>query len=249
MKKLIIFDLDGTLAESKSAVDSEMAALLQELMALLHVAIISGGAWPQFEKQVLAKINKDAQFNNLSILPTCGTRYYTFHHGSWKQLYAENFSDTESALIKKELSAAVANAGFDVKRIWGEQIEDRGSQITFSALGQEAPLAAKKSWDPDFSKRAKVKAQLDKTLKGFSVVMGGSTSIDITKKGIDKAYGIRKLTEVLHIEIAEMLFIGDALFEGGNDHPARSTGVTCIQVRDPDETKRVIEAIIACRQA
>jgi hypothetical protein len=43
-----------------------------------------------------------------------------------------------------------------------------------------------------------------------------------------------------------MIFIGDALFEGGNDHPARKTGVVCIQVKDPEETKRVIEAIIAC---
>jgi hypothetical protein len=43
-----------------------------------------------------------------------------------------------------------------------------------------------------------------------------------------------------------MIYIGDALFAGGNDYPARKTGVVCIQVRDPDETKRVIEAIIAC---
>ena len=76
--------------------------------------------------------------------------------------------------------------------------------------------------------------------------MGGATSIDITKPGIDKAYGIRKLRDILGIEIKEMIFIGDALFPGGNDHPARETGVVCIQVRDPNETKRVIEAILAC---
>jgi phosphomannomutase len=91
-----------------------------------------------------------------------------------------------------------------------------------------------------------VKTILDKSLKEFSITMGGSTSIDITKPGIDKAYGIGKLNEVLGIKIADMLFIGDALFKGGNDYPARKTGVDCIQVRDPEETKRVIETIIAC---
>jgi phosphomannomutase len=84
------------------------------------------------------------------------------------------------------------------------------------------------------------------TLPDFSVTLGGSTSVDITKPGIDKAYGVRKLRDVLQVTIAQMLFVGDALFPGGNDYPARSTGADCIQVRDPNETKRVIEAAIAC---
>ena len=43
-----------------------------------------------------------------------------------------------------------------------------------------------------------------------------------------------------------MLFVGDALFPGGNDSPVKRTGIKTIQVRDVDETKRVIEAIVAC---
>ena len=76
--------------------------------------------------------------------------------------------------------------------------------------------------------------------------MGGATSIDVTKHGIDKAYGIRKLQDVLNITIEEMIFIGDALFPGGNDYPAKEAGVVSIRVRDPNETKRVVETIIAC---
>ena len=76
--------------------------------------------------------------------------------------------------------------------------------------------------------------------------MGGATSIDVTKPGIDKAYGIRKLRDILSIPLSEMVFIGDALFEGGNDYPAEQAGVDCIPVRGPDETKLVIETIIAC---
>jgi hypothetical protein len=125
-------------------------------------------------------------------------------------------------------------------------IEDRGSQITFSALGQEAPLEEKKQWDPNFAKRKKITPILEKLIPEFSVQLGGATSIDVTKPGIDKAYGIRKLHEILGVEIEDMLFIGDALFPGGNDYPAKQAGVDSIEVRDPDETKRVIEAIIAC---
>lgn len=245
MKKLIIFDLDGTLAQSKAALDKEMAGILSELMEVAKVAIISGGDWPQFEKQVLSNLPKKQSLKNLSILPTCGTKYYEYKSG-WKELYAENFTDDEKKLITDELNKAVESSDLKITKTWGDQIEDRGSQITFSALGQKAPLDEKKDWDPKFAKRKKVKAKLDKVLKDFSVQMGGATSIDITKPGIDKAYGIHKLQHVLKIKISEMIFIGDALFDGGNDHPARKTGVDCIQVRDPEETKRVNEAIISC---
>jgi len=144
------------------------------------------------------------------------------------------------------LKTALERSGIKTGRHWGEVIEDRGSQITFSALGQHAPLDAKKAWDPDFEKRGKIKAVLDPLIPEFSVRLGGATSIDITRHGIDKAYGIKKLREILGIPIADMIFVGDAIFPGGNDYPAKQAGVTSIKVRDPDETKRVIETVIAC---
>ena len=245
MKKLIIFDLDGTLAESKAAIDDEMAKLLSHLLDVAKVAIISGGDWPQFEKQVLSHLPQKQALENLSILPACGTKYYQYKSG-WLKLYSEDFTSDEQMKIINNLNKAVTESGFTVEKKWGKQIEDRGSQVTFSALGQQAPLEEKKKWDPDFEKRKKIKILLDKSLPEFSVEMGGATSIDVTRHGIDKAYGIHKLQQQLDISKAEIIFIGDALFDGGNDHPARTTGVACIQVRDPDETKRVIEAIIAC---
>ncbi len=245
IKKLIVFDLDGTLAESKTAIDEEMAKIFSALINVAKVAIISGGDWPQFEKQVLTHLPKGKLLKHLSILPTCGTKFYQYKAG-WKKLYSEDFTDDEKKKIITSLNAAVEEQGFKPKKIWGEQIEDRGSQITYSALGQEAPLNAKREWDPGFAKRKKIKMALSKTIPEFSVNLGGTTSVDITKPGIDKAYGIKKLKEILNIKKKEMIFIGDAIFPGGNDYPAKETGVTSICIKDPNETKRVIQGIIAC---
>jgi hypothetical protein len=245
MKKLIVFDLDGTLAESKSSIDAEMSRLLDDLLGILKVAVISGGDWPQFEKQVLSHLPHDKSLVNLSILPTCGTKFYQYRV-DWEKLYSEDFTADEKAKIIASIKKAATEAGFKVEKVWGEVIEDRGSQITFSALGQQAPLDEKKKWDPDFSKRKKIKAILDPLIPGFSVRLGGATSIDVTKPGIDKAYGIRKLRDVLGVSVKEMIYIGDALFPGGNDYPAEQAGAVSIPVRGPHETKRVIEAIIAC---
>ena len=107
-------------------------------------------------------------------------------------------------------------------------------------------MEEKERWDLDFVKRKKIKSILDTFIPEFSVRIGGSTSIDITKPGIDKAYGIGKLRDLLHISLKEMIYIGDALFVGGNDYPAEKAGVDSIPVRGPEETKRVVEAIIAC---
>jgi phosphomannomutase len=246
VKKLIVFDLDGTLAESKSAIDAEMSGLLGRLLAVERVAVISGGAFPQFQQQLVGNLPKDGDLSKLSLLPTSGTRFYQYAGGDWKMLYAEDFSAEQKQKIIAALSEAVDKSGFKAQKTWGEAIEDRDSQITYSALGQQAPLEEKKSWHPDFAKRKKIKAILDPMLPDLAVNLGGSTSIDITKPGVDKAYGIHKLESILKIPIAQMLYIGDALFPGGNDYPARTTGADCIQVRDPNETKRVIEAIIAC---
>jgi phosphomannomutase len=245
MKKLIVFDLDGTLAESKSSLDAEMSRLLDDLLGILKVAVISGGDWPQFEKQVLSHLAHDGSLANLSLLPTCGTKFFRYA-GDWKKIYSEDFTPEEKEKIISSLHKAVAQAGCKVEKVWGEAIEDRGSQITYSALGQEAPLEQKTKWDPDFAKRKKIKTILDTLIPKFSVHLGGATSIDVTKPGIDKAYGIGKLRDVLGISLKEMIFVGDALFPGGNDYPAEQAGVISIPVRGPHETKRVIETMIAC---
>jgi phosphomannomutase len=245
MKRLIVFDLDGTLAKSKSALDAETSGLLSALLGIVEVAVISGGAWAQFEAQVLSYLPSGEHLSKLSLLPTCGTQFFAYD-GAWKKLYSEELSADERTKIVDALKHALEASGFTASRVWGDVIEDRGSQITLSALGQQAPLGAKASWDPDFAKRKKMKVALDAVLPEFSVRLGGTTSIDVTRLGIDKAFGLRKLRDVLDIPLREMLFVGDALFVGGNDHPAIEAGVTSIQVRDPDETKRVIETLVAC---
>jgi phosphomannomutase len=245
VKKLIVFDLDGTLAGSKSPLDSGMSALLHDLLLIVKVAVISGGDWPQFEGQLLSNLPHDERLTNLSLLPTSGTKFSRYDAAAWMKIYSEDFTSEERDKILGSLKRAIGVADFKIVKIWGEQVEDRGSQITFSALGQHAPLQEKTKWDPDVIKRKKIKTILDALIPEFSVRTGGSTSIDITQPGIDKAYGIRKLRDLLSISIKEMIYIGDALYVGGNDYPAKNAGVDCIPVKDPNETKLVIQTLIA----
>src|SRR5580704_14590491 len=90
MKKLIVFDLDGTLAPSKSPIDAEMGALIDKLLGIIKVAVISGGNWPQFQKQVLSDLVHDRRLKNLSLLPTCGTQFYKYDR-TWIRVLPRKF--------------------------------------------------------------------------------------------------------------------------------------------------------------
>ncbi len=243
--KLVIFDLDGTLAESKSVMDSEMSGLLQQLLEKTNVAVISGGSFEQFQKQFLVGLSAPEHLlKNLSLFPTCGARFFRFDN-EWSEVYAHTLTEAEKKEIFKAFEHAFKEAGFTKPaELFGELIEDRGTQITFSAHGQKAPTDLKAAWDPDQKKRHHIKKHLDTSIPHLEVRIGGSTSIDVTKKGIDKAYGVLQMEKYLGIPIKDMVFVGDALFEGGNDHAALKTGVRGIMTSGPEETKKIIRKIL-----
>lgn len=249
MKRLIAFDLDGTLAESKQVLDDEMAGILGRLSHVADICVISGGDWPQFEKQVASRLPQDTRRARFWLMPTTGTKLYRYDdaRAAWTRQYADLFSDDERAHIVKELRASIDRLGFTPAEVWGEQIEDRGSQITFSALGQQAPLHPKEAWDPNQEKRRQIQADLQPILPHVSVRIGGATSIDITRAGVDKAYGMERLSDLSAIPKKDILFFGDALYPGGNDAPVKDTaGIDSVQVYNIDQTKRALEAVILC---
>lgn len=248
MKQLVAFDLDGTLAESKQPLKDDMGEAIADLLGVAHVAVISGGDWPQFDKQVASRLPARADLSRLWLMPTTGTKLYTHRDGRWNAVYAELFDDEQKRRILTAFDEALEATGFVPEQTWGERIEDRGSQITFSALGQQAPIHAKETWDPDFAKRKVIQADLRQRLPGLSINMGGATSIDITREGVDKAYGLKKLRDESGIPLEAMMFVGDAIFPGGNDYPAKELGLDTVRVRDPQDTLGVIATVVACQK-
>lgn len=235
--KMVAFDLDDTLAPSKTAISSAMARALRDLLAVTEVCVISGGRFEQFASQVLAHLPRGTRLEALHLMPTCGTRYLRFDEG-WRELYAHDLSADEKAraIAAVEQQARAAGLWEPDEVVTGERIEDRGSQITYSALGQQASVPDKKAWDPDGIKREVLRARVAAILTDLEVRAGGSTSIDITRQGIDKAYGIQELARVSGIGLDEMLFVGDRLTPGGNDYPVRALGVRCFEVAGPEDT-------------
>lgn len=248
MKKVIAFDLDDTLAVTKSPISDKMAELLSEIVQHFDICIISGGRFQQFKEQVIDRLHVDPhQLNRLHLMPTCGTQYYRYDEleAEWKLQYAEDLTPEEKAKIIDVLETSAKELGLWESETAGEIIQDRGSQITFSALGQEATPKDKYAWDPDGSKKERLRDLAASRLPGIEVRSGGSTSIDVTREGIDKAYGMRKLIDVLNISQDDILFFGDKLQEGGNDYPVKAMGIESLEVHEHTDTERRLETILA----
>jgi phosphomannomutase len=244
---MIAFDLDGTLAVTKSPICDSMARLLSELMKLYEVCVISGGAFEQFKVQLIERLDANSeQLSRLHIMPTSGTKYFRFdaNRREWVTQYSEDLTPETRNRIVEVLTDGAKTLGYWEEKPWGPIIEDRGSQITFSALGQEAPPESKYAWDPDGTKKRSLRDLAAQRLPDLEVHVGGTTSVDVTNTGIDKAYGMSRLMAAVGLTAEEILFFGDQLTEGGNDYPVKSLGIDTISVGSWEDTALAIRAVI-----
>ncbi|MDE1874709.1 MAG: HAD-IIB family hydrolase [Patescibacteria group bacterium] len=257
MKSAYIFDLDGTLAESKQPMDDEMAGIVSQLLSRSKVAIISGGSYDQMYRSAVSRLPSGARLENLYLFPVSASAFYKYSgeagaasgalaaRNGWQEVYADRLPEADKAKIRSVILDAEAKLGFAIAKTYGDKIEDRGSQMTYSALGQSAPIEVKRAWDPDQEKRRAIVDLAAPFLTGYNLGIGGMTSIDVTRGGTDKGYGVRQIAKALTLPIESMMFIGDALDPGGNDYPARATGIECYEVKSVADTKAFIRRALA----
>jgi phosphomannomutase len=252
-KDLIVFDLDGTIAPSKSTMDQEMARLLKDLLQKKKVAVISGGELKQYNLELLGALKgHKANYHNLFLFPTCSSIFYRYKDNKWKLIYAHFLKPQQITKIRNAFKQAYKELNYkDPKKVYGPVIENRKTQVTFSALGQKIVhvlgkrgVALKEAWRKRQDIRPAMAKVLKRLLPELEVRIGGATSIDVTKKGIDKAYGVRQIHNHLKVPISRMLFVGDAIFPGGNDYAALKTGIDYVKVDGPEDTKKIIRKLL-----
>jgi phosphomannomutase len=244
--RAVLFDLDNTIAESFQPPGSHVASRLHELLKRMPVAIMSGASFERMEKDLLPALPHDADLSRLYLFTDTASQCFIWKNGEWLNLYKHAFTEDECSIIIRLVKDGLEETAItEGAPLHGGQFLARDTQITFSAIGTYAPAEEKAAWDPSGEKRKKLIRFLEPKLPGFNVLIGGRTAIDITRKGIDKAYGAKWLARRLGIEPSKMLFIGDALSHGGNDAIVIPTGIQTIEVAGPHETASVIDKILA----
>lgn len=247
-KKIIAFDIDGTLTASKTPITESMAKLIKELVKQKMVVAIAGGNFKQLQTQFLPPFLHDDSMipfiHNFTLLPTSGSQRYEYDEikKEWILTDKEPLPSEVKEKALKLLQEVIDNPIYEIPpNPIGNIIEDRDTQITFTPNGQQAPVEMKLRFDPDRKKREKIKAMLEPQLPEVSILINGTSSIDILPKGFNKAVGLTRFIKKIGLNKSDVIFVGDGLFPGGNDYSVSEAGFETIAVKKPEETELIIK--------
>src|SRR3989344_1088887 len=231
----IIFDMDGTLTESRGAMDPASVEAFEKLCAAFMVAVISGADVGQMKTQ----IPFDAFWRHgvpLYLMALNGN--VCVHNGTEKWRTALFWRDRMEIL--KHIAALRTEFPCEIMDE-SDLVEDRAAQVSFSFIGHHAPRGKKAEFDKKGILRSEALAKVPFTSKNIVVKVGGTTCLDYMPRDGTKAHNARKLFGEEGLRSA--LFVGDSLTPGGND--AVMVGVTdCVMVENPRETFRFIDRLL-----
>ena len=251
MKKVLAFDIDQTLNIAKTPITDDIADLLIKCLDHFEICPISGQKFDQFLIQIVDRLTDRGvtpeALKHLHLFVAQGTQYYKFDGTDWKQIYNYPLTDEQVAKITETIEQAAKELGFweeDKLKEGDEIIENRLSQVTFSALGQKAGTEEKYAWDPDCKKRASIVARCKELAPEFDYEIGGTTSINAITPGMNKVFGMTHLLEELNVKKEDILYFGDMTQPGGNDYPVVEMGIDTITVRNHEDTAYALRGIL-----
>ncbi len=243
--KLLIFDYDRTLAKPIESLTPAIASELVRLLENNYVAIISGGRdLYQLDKlltRYLPLINKDS-LSHLYLCPWYGNQIYKWDNGYRLIFDAPHMSDVE----RRDIFIVLDHFDwkrYGIEKVYGDQIEDRGTSISINCLGRDVPKDIKDKWDPDKAKRLIIKRDLDKAFNNkFDIYATGRNTIDIVSKDNTKADNTVVLAKLIGVPLSEIIFTGDEFAPHGNDFPMLELDQIKINmVNGPEETLEILK--------
>ena len=257
MKEVLAFDIDQTLNIAKTPIPDEIADLLISCLDHFEICPISGQKFDQFLIQIVNRLVErgatGSQLKHLHLFVAQGTQYYRYtgaddyNQDGWEQAYNYPLTDEQVQKITSAIEQAARELGYweEDKLAKGDEIiENRLSQVTFSALGQKAGTEVKYAWDPDCKKRNAIVELAKKAAPEFDYEVGGTTSINAFVPGMNKKFGMTHLMEELDVDEGEILYFGDMTQPGGNDYPVVEMGIETITVRSHEDTAYALRGIL-----
>lgn len=235
----VFFDLDGTLTESKTPITARMTELLHSLIETADVGVISGAV----RRQMLAQIPWLSKYP-VYVMPQSGNETYFNDMLMWRnELDGEAVTLVLAHIAKIRSSASYERTVSGYERDENDIVELRGGQVSFSMIGHNALLSRKSSFDPTASIRGALLKEFPFESELAEVNIGGTTNLDYTRKGWNKAGNVTRLTTELGWCLNRCMYIGDRLHEGGNDYVMVPI-MECHSVSGPTETAQIIERIL-----
>lgn len=220
MRTCYVFDVDGTLTESRQHISAGHKALLKHFCKDNIVYLLTGSDHPKTKEQLGCVTNSV--------------------HGSFQCGGNEYWVDDKLVTTAEPFVAPL-----ELHKFWKEKLKNskfplrtglhedyRNGLVNYSILGRNATIGERKlyeKWDKETNERNEIAKDLNLLFPDYTAQVAGGTGIDVFEAGKDKG----QVYHILKDSYDKIIFFGDDCQEGGNDHPF------VVQCKHPDEFNHV----------
>ena len=231
MKRLICFDLDGTLTQHRSPLGEENRAVLDKLKEKYKVIMVGAGS--------ARRIYNQMQDYPIDIIANYGMEESKMVDGNFTIIRQVITQPDKDYFLEK---AEYLRKKYGYTQYKGESVEFHGTgMVTFPLLGTKADLADKIVFDPTREKRRVLYPEVLELFPQYTVYIGGSSSFDFTEKQYNKYDAIMAYAKENLYKKEEILYIGDDFEDGGGDSHIRLGGMDYVEITDYKELKSKLE--------
>ena len=233
-KRLICFDLDGTLTQHRSMMEKESRAVLDALQGKYKVIMVGAGAAERIHRQM-------GEYP-IDIIANYGMQESKMLNGKFT-IVREIVSEPNKEYFVKTIEYLREKYGYtDYK---GESVEFHATgMVTFPLLGTKADIADKIAFDPTREKRKVLYAEVLELFPDYTVYIGGSSSFDFTEKQYNKYDAIMRYASENGYSKEEILYVGDDFGDGGGDSHIRLGGMDYIEITDYRKLKEKLQELL-----
>ncbi|MBQ3207766.1 MAG: HAD hydrolase family protein [Bacteroidales bacterium] len=230
MKRLICFDLDGTLSQHKTPITQEVRTMLDRLSEKYKIMMVGAGNAPRIWNQM-------GQYP-IDILGNYGMQEAVVKDGQLCIVREDTVVPDKEMFLEK---CAYLREKYGYTQYYGDSVEFHpAGMVTFCLLGTPAPIDEKIAFDPTREKRRVLYPEVLELFPDHSVYIGGSSSFDFTPKQYNKYDAIMKYAAENGYSKEEILYVGDDFEDGGGDSHIRIYGMDYICIDDYRKTPEIL---------
>ena len=232
MKKFI-FDVDGTLTDSRQQIDLSFEAFMIKFCCRYDVYLVTGSD----REKTVEQVGLDICYRSKRVYNCSGSDVYEKNNNVFKSDWKP------SRKLINFLSDELDFSTFPNKT--GNHIEHRPGGINFSVLGRgENSMKYRKEyekWDINTTERILMSDRIKSEFPDLNIQIGGQTGLDISDS--DKSQILRDFNPE-----DKLVFFGDMMREGQNDYPLAQAvdklGGTNYSVNGWQDTYRKLKDIL-----
>ncbi|KAI1788462.1 eukaryotic phosphomannomutase [Ganoderma leucocontextum] len=243
VKKLVLFDVDGTLTPARQVMSPDIIALLRALRKKVAIGVVGGSDLVKISEQLTVSGSTVTDEFDFTFAEN-GLTAYKLGQQLPSQSFIKFIGEVRYKALANFILHYLADIDLPIKR--GTFIEFRNGMVNVSPIGRNATVQERNEFEA-YDKQHGIRAAFVNALKekfpdyGLTYSIGGQISFDVFPNGWDKTFCLQHVADE---QFEEIHFFGDKTYKGGNDYEIYSDSRTIgHSVKSPTDTMQILKEL------